>query len=255
MNAAVLPAALVLAGTRPGGDPLATAEGVAHKALIEVGGQPILTRVVAGLRDAGLPRIAVSADDPQVVALARALGCEVFPTAHGPSGSVALAFEQLGAPLLVTTSDHALLQGQWVRDFLTDLPAEADVALLLAPRAAVEAALPGTKRTWLRFADGDWSGCNLFLLAAGNARRAIDTWAGVEADRKRPWRIAFRLGPRVLVSYLLGRLSANGAIAAIGRRVGLGAAVVAARDGLAAVDVDKPSDLADVRRILAARKG
>ena len=43
-------------------------------------------------------------------------------------------------------------------------------------------------------ADGDFSGCNLFLLATTRAEAAIATWQAVEADRKRPWRIAARLG-------------------------------------------------------------
>ena len=46
------------------------------------------------------------------------------------------------------------------------------------------------RRTWLRFADGQWSGCNLFLLQSRRAQAAIATWSAVEADRKRPWRIA-----------------------------------------------------------------
>ena len=75
--AALLPAAIVLAGSRPGGDPFATAQGAAHKALIEVGGEPMLARVIAALAAAGVPRIAVAADHPEVVALARALGAEI----------------------------------------------------------------------------------------------------------------------------------------------------------------------------------
>jgi len=43
-------------------------------------------------------------------------------------------------------------------------------------------------------------------------------------------------------------------VARLGRRNGLNAAVVAARDGLAAVDVDRPGDLVQVRSILAARQ-
>src|SRR6185369_15359784 len=46
MNAAPTYTALVLAGTRPGGDPLADYAGVSHKALIEVGGVPMLLRVL-----------------------------------------------------------------------------------------------------------------------------------------------------------------------------------------------------------------
>ena len=41
--------ALVLAGTRPGGDPLAGYAGVSHKVLIDIGGTTMIERVVAGL--------------------------------------------------------------------------------------------------------------------------------------------------------------------------------------------------------------
>lgn len=248
------PAALILAGSRPGApDPVAEAEGTAHKSLVEIAGQPMLAHVVHALREAGIERIAVSASDDKVRDLALLLGCEVLATGTGPSASVAIGLDALGAPLIVTTSDHALLRGEWVRDFLNDTPQGSDVAILLARREAIEAAMPGSKRTYLRFADGQWSGCNLFLLASGNAGLAIETWKMVEADRKRPWRIAARLGLGMLLGYALGRLTLAAAIARLGKRIGVSASLVAARDGLAAVDVDKPSDLADARTIMTAR--
>jgi GTP:adenosylcobinamide-phosphate guanylyltransferase len=248
-------AALVLAGSRPGAaDPVALAENVAHKALVDIDGQPMLARVVAALRASGCDTIAVSGDHPLVVELAQALGCVVIAPGRGPSASVAAAFAQLGAPMLVTTADHALLQPEWVRDFVADMPIDADVAVLLASRSAVETALPGTRRTYLKLADGGWSGCNLFLLASPNAAAAIATWAAVEADRKRPWRIAARLGGGTLWRYALGRLTMAEAIARLGQRIGIRAAAIAARDGLAAVDVDKPGDLAQVRALLAGRR-
>lgn len=254
MNSIPKPAALILAGSRPGApDPVASAEGVAHKALVEICGKPMLAHVVDALRCADMGRIAVSANDPTVIKLAESLGCEVLPTGRGPSASVAIALETLGAPMLVTTSDHAMLKPEWVTDFLNDTPADADVAILLAKREAIEAAMPESRRTYLRFADGHWSGCNLFLLAKDKAGLAIDTWKMVEADRKRPWRIAAKLGLGMLFSYALGRLTLSDAIAKLGGRIGVQASLVAARNGLAAVDVDKPSDLVDARKILGAR--
>lgn len=247
--AAAMPAAVILAGSREEPDPLALAEGVTHKALIVLAGDPLLTRVARALRGAGIERIAVSASDPEVIALAEALDCIVLCPASGPSGSVGIALETLGAPLLVTTTDHALLRPQWIRDFLSDADPASDVSVLLARRADVEAALPGSRRTWLRFADGAWSGCNLFLLATPQAAGAVETWQQVEAERKRPWRIAARLGWSTLFSFALGRLALGEAIARLGRKVGIVAGIVAARDGLAAVDVDKPADLADVRKL------
>jgi len=248
------PAALILAGSRPGApDPVALSEGVAHKALAEAGGVSLLERVARALQGAGVTRIAVSADAPEVVALAGRLGLEVIAPAAGPAQSVALGLAALGAPLLVTTADHALLEQVWVRDFLADSPPGSDVAVLLARRELVEAAAPGSRRTWLRFADGQWSGCNLFLLASPRAEAALVLWRRVEAERKRPWRLAARIGFGTLAQYLLGRLGLGEAVARLGRRNGLVAAVVAARDGLAAVDVDRPGDLVQVRAILDRR--
>ena len=245
--------ALVLAGSRPGAeDPVAASEGIPHKVLAEVQGQTLLARVVQALAEAGAERIAVSANHPAVEAEARRLGVMLLPTARGPSESVALAFERFGAPLLVTTADHGLLEAGWVREMVDGTPAEADVSLMLARRDLVERAAPGSRRTWLSFADGQWSGCNLFLLATPAASHAIAAWKQVEADRKRPWRIARRLGIGTLWSYWRGKLALSEAIARLGRRLDVTASLVPASDGRAAVDVDKPEDLVLVRRLAAS---
>lgn len=243
--------ALILAGSRDEVDPVAAYAGVAHKALIELGGETMLARVAAAVRAAGCGEVAVSASDAAVEAEARRLGLTVLAAAAGPSASVGLGLERLGAPLLVATADHALLEAEWVRGFVAGVPAQADVAVLLARRDLVEAALPGTRRTYLRFADGDWSGCNLFLLRTPAAARAIGLWRLVEADRKRPWRIVRRFGVGMLVRYLLGRLTLARAVARLGELAEVRAAAVASRHGLAAVDVDKPADLDAVRRLVS----
>ena len=107
------------------------------------------------------------------------------------------------------------------------------------------------KRQYLRFADGEWSGCNLFLLGSPAANSALATWQRIEADRKRPWKFVSRLGPMTLLDYLFGRLTLAEGIARLGRRIGIDAALVAAEDGLAAVDVDKLADLVAVRGVLS----
>ena len=241
--------ALILAGSRPGAiDPVAASEGIAHKALAMVAGETALARVAAALRRAGATRIGLSASDAAVIELGNALGLETIATAPGPSESAGLGFAALGSPLVVTTADHALLRPEWVTALIHGTPGGADVSVMLAERALVEAAAE-TKRTWLRFADGDWSGCNLFFLATPDAAKAMGLWREVEADRKRPWRIVARLGPGLLIRYLLGRLTLADAIATLGRRAGVVAAVVASPDGRAAIDVDTPGDLALVRRL------
>lgn len=246
-----MPPVLILAGSRPGAaDPVAEAEGVPHKVLARVEGKTLLERVVTAAREFGASEVAVAANHPAVEDEARRLGATLLPAARGPSDSVALAFTRFGAPLLVTTADHALLEPGWLSALVAGTPDGADVALMLAHRDTVETAAPGTKRTWLSLADGGWSGCNLFYLATADAAAAIDTWRGVEANRKRPWKIAAGLGWGTLWDFLLGRLTMAAAIARIGQRIGITAALVPAPDGRAAIDVDKPADLALVRELV-----
>ena len=239
--------ALVLAGTRPGGDPMAAAAGVSHKALIEVAGRTMIERVVGAL--AGLPevdRIVVAIERPELVI---GLPVTALPTvAAGPAATVAAVLQREGTPLLVTTADNALLQTDWLREFLAACPADADVVAALARRDAVEAAAPHTRRTWLRFADGGFSGCNLFLLARPAAAGVIVFWQTLEMERKHPVRMMRRLGLRYALRYLRGRLTLAAAAERLGELSG-GARVafVALSDGRAAIDVDNPDDLILVR--------
>lgn len=250
--------ALVLAGTRPGGDPLAEYAGVSHKALIEVGGSTMIERVVAALSDSPeVARIVIAIDRPELLAdLPGLKACTkpltTMPTQEGPSATVAAALAREPTPLLVTTADHALLQAQWVHEFLAACPPEADVVAGLAPRAAVEAAAPGTRRTWLSFSDGDFSGCNLFLLARPEAAGAVALWREIERERKEPLRMMQRLGWSFALRYKMGQLSSAAAAARLGELSG-GArlALVSMRDGRAAIDVDKAADLDLVRQLVS----
>jgi len=242
--------ALVLAGSRGGAEPVADYAGVPHKALIRLEGRTLLARVVGALKAAGAARIAVVSSHAEVRVEAALLGVETLDEAGGPSLSVKAGVARLGTPLVITTADHALLQPAWVERFLADIPADVDVAALVAARAAVEAAAPGTKRTWLKLADGHWSGCNVFYLANDRAPAIVDLWRRVEAERKRPWKMARILGPGMLLRYVTGQLALKDAAARLGELAGVRAAIVETPYGLASVDVDKPADLDLVRKIV-----
>ena len=222
---------------------------MSHKSLIELRGVTLMARVLAALKRAGITRIGVSTNEPAVCD-AVAGEARALAAADGPSQSVRLGAEALGTPLLVTTSDHALLQAEWVRQFLDDAPPDSDIAILLAPESLVRAAAPTTRRTYLKFADGRYSGCNLFLLRNDRALLALDFWRRVEALRKQPWRIALLIGPGFLISYLSGRLTLAQTVARLGRKAGVNAVAVVSKFGLAAVDVDKPSDLDLVKTLV-----
>jgi GTP:adenosylcobinamide-phosphate guanylyltransferase len=253
VNGAAL-TAFVLAGERAEGDPMARAAGVALKAMLPVAGRPMLTRVTDALRETPMiARIVVSIPRP---ALAEELGIEAIMTEASPSLSVVAAIDRLPGPLLVTTADHALLTSEIVQRFvdLATTGNDADLVVGVVERATVERLVPGTRRTYWRFTDGAYSGANLFLLRTPRARAAVAFWRRVETQRKRPWQIARAFGPKLLLGYLFGRFSLEAAMAQASDRLGCRVRAVALPFAEAAIDVDKPADLALVESLLLHRQ-
>ena len=256
MTSAPAMTALVLAGSRAGGDPLAVHAGVSHKALIDIGGQTMLQRVLAALDAAPeVARIVIVIEKPEIVATLTGIAKPVtaMTPASGPSASVAAALAEQGTPMFVTTADHPLLDARWVAEFIAGVPADADAAVALAHRSAVNRAAPESQRTWLRFADGDYSGCNLFLFRRPAAQGLVQLWQQLEVDRKRPVAMLKRLGFSYALRYRLGRLSLDEAMARLGELSGTRVAAVSLTDGRAAIDVDKPADLELARRLVQRR--
>lgn len=253
--------ALILAGSRGPDDPLALATGTEHKAFIEIGGRPMLARVVEALSQVpAVGRITIAIERPELVEAAASLArwreegrLSVMRAAGSPAATVVRALEQVeGAPpLLVTTADHALLTPRMVRHFLDHAPAEADVAAGIATDHTIQAAYPGTRRTYLRFRDIAFSGCNLFLFRSARARHVADLWRQVERHRKQPWRMVAMLGIGNLTQFLLGRLTLQDALARMSSKTDARLAAVDMPFAEAAIDVDKPADLELVRAIVA----
>ncbi|OYQ33695.1 hypothetical protein CHU95_15195 [Niveispirillum lacus] len=249
---------LVLAGSRGPDDPVARLRGVSHKAFAPIAGVPMLVRVVRALIAApGIGMIHIAIERPELVEQHPELGLllaggriALLPAEGSPSRTVAAALDLLGTPLFVTTADHALLRPEWVDYFLTHLPENSDVCVGLARDSVVQAAVPDTKRTWLRFADGSFSGCNMFAFRTPAARAVAQTWRQVEAQRKSPLRMIRLLGPLSILRFLLGRLTLTAALDRLGRITGARAGVVEMPYGLAAVDVDKAADIDLAERLL-----
>lgn len=257
--------ALVLAGRRGGEDGLARAAGVSHKCLIPVGGRPMLARVLTALaacRTIGL--IGVSIDVPAVAEAVMATLPEevsarvrIIASAETLSLSVAAAIEDLDQPppLLVTTGDHPLLTPELVELFTAEAALSgADLAVGMAPASSVLAAYPNARRTWLRFRDERYTGCNLFAFLTGESRQVLDFWRRIESERKKPLRIVRAFGVVSLAAYLGGRLTLAAALKRASRRLGAEVRAVVLQQPEAAVDVDKEEDLALVEQILVDRR-
>ncbi len=252
--------AILLAGQRPGRDPLAAAFGLETKALVPIAGRPMIAFVVdALLATPRIGRIVVLAQDPAAVLAAAGLDdprLVPIPSGAGIAASIAAVAGGDAAPwpVLVCTADHPLLTAAMI-DAVIDGAGDADVAVGVVGRRVLRAAYPDNKRTWLRFADDGWTGANLFALARPPAALGLAAWSGVERDRKKAWALIRHFGLGLALRAVTRTITLGGAMRRAAHALGFTARPVALPFAEAAIDVDKLSDHALAERILLARGG
>lgn len=254
--------AILLAGSRPVPDPLAVAAGVAVKPLAPVAGDPMINYPArALLAHPAVGRLVVLTQAPELFAADPATAWLAehpkvrFERSGGGIASSLLALMEradLPFPLLITTADHVLLDGAML-DQMVPEAAGADIAVAMVERRTLLARYPDSRRTWLKFRDGWWSGANIFWFGSSRARSVVALWQEVEQDRKKGWKILSAFGPLALLGAVLRISTLRGGIARVGRRFGLTARLVAMDKAEACIDADKPEDVVLIEQILAKR--
>jgi GTP:adenosylcobinamide-phosphate guanylyltransferase len=254
--------AVVLAGDRKPGDPVAEAAGVSCKALTPVGGRPMVLRVLDALEAAqevgpvvlcGPPRAAISRE---VELRARIDSGRVrwVESKATPSSSTYEVLKSLPqeTPVLVTTADHALLSGRMVDYFCSQARSSGgDVVVGLASHQSVTEAYPHTRRTAIRLRDDAYCSCNLFAFLTPRSRDVAHFWRRVESQRKKSLRVISAFGWLAVLSYFLRRPSLQEGLKRVSRRLGLRAGGIVMPFPEAAVDVDTISDWELVESIVA----
>ena len=248
--------AILLAGSRPGGDPFAARYGVEMKALIPIAGEPMVLRPLRALlasKKVEAVRILTQEPDRLAPALPDKPGWSVEPS----EGTIAATLEAICTaegtrwPLLVTTADHALLDAAMIDQFCSESEG-ADLAIGVVTKSALQKRLPQSRRTWIGLKRGKYTGANLFAFGSAKALKAVALWREVEQDRKKGWRLLLALGWPGLLGLLRLR-TLDQTMEAMGRRLGLSLRAVRLDDPLAAVDVDKPQDYDLVTAIVERR--
>jgi GTP:adenosylcobinamide-phosphate guanylyltransferase len=249
--------AIVLAGERPGVDPLAAHFGGTLKALVPVGGESMVRKPVrALLASPAVDRLVVLSQEAAPIrkALADFERVEVAVSGATIADTIITLCKNPATqwPMLVTTADHALLDAGMVAEFAARAEG-ADVAVGVVQKTRLEARLPGVSRTWLSFRGEAVTGANLFWLGSPRVERAVELWRSVEQDRKKAWRVIALLGPIWLTMAAIRLAGLDDLAARLSVRLGLKVRIVRLTNPLAGVDVDSVADHALAEAILEGR--
>lgn len=261
---------ILLAGDRIS-DELAKSSPRDRKALLTVGGQPMILHILNTLvSTTRVGSITIVGNRVQEIENYPLVGEWCSSRGHpdrinfvegekSPATSVVAILKALSLPfpVLVTTADSPLLTIETLDAFCDQALSldGADVAVGLANEQDIRVAFPSSRRTFIRLGGQGYSGCNLFALMSGESSRAAEIWCDVERKRKRPWQLVSYFGMTTLFKALLGRLDLDSAFSAVSRFMKLNVKAVVLRDPEAAMDVDRLEHIAIVDDVLLKRKG
>lgn len=245
MSAPTPVVAVVLAGG-DAEDRLAAAVGAPSKALVPLRDAPMGAYVATALRASGAVSdlVWVGKTDPHVRRL-------VDVTVDGGRRMVDSLALGLGAALaaapgqrlLVVTADIPWWDAVGVLDFVASAPADADLLYPVVREADALARFPDQRRTFVKLADGRFTGGNAALLSPAAVPALLPVIDTFYAARKRPLALAALVGPTTLWSLVTGRATLASLEQRVSRILGLRARVLVSPDAAIAADVDHPDHL------------
>jgi GTP:adenosylcobinamide-phosphate guanylyltransferase len=245
--------AIILAGA-PNSGPLREISPAQYEAEIPIAGKPMLDYVMAALQH-------VPAIERIVVVGAAALSPElrgepVTVTSPGQSlvdsltnGLNVIPGDQ---PVLVATSDIPLLTREAVEDFLERCrKLDADIYYSCVPKELNEAKYPGVRRTYVKLAEGTFTGGNLALIRPRAVRQSQGLLQKAASLRKKPWQLCKMLGWNYLIKLVAGRLSIPEIEGRVSGMLQLKVVGIVSPYPEVGIDVDKPSDLKLAAKVLS----
>jgi CTP:molybdopterin cytidylyltransferase MocA len=257
--------ALVLAATRGNRDPLAEKGGVSHKAFISLHGVPMLRRVVAAVAESGrVNRILIAIEDWAVD--------EAREILAGVSGQDTIVFmpsqESIGAsvsavgdaytdalPLIITTGDNGLHTHEIVKSFCDQLDhADGDGALGLTNAKYVMEKYPDGARAFHRFADGEFSSCNLYAILTEKGLEGARVFNGGGQFGKKPKRLIGAFGLFAFLVYKSRLTGVERFLGFLSRAIGVKAVPIFLPFAEGPIDIDRMNDWDLAEKILAERE-
>lgn len=247
--------ALVLAGSGKANDPLTEYAGVRNKAFIPIKGRPLITFILDAL--AATPEI------DQVIVAGPAADLETLrqegynflivneedTILKNVAGAIKHA--KPNRLCLVITGDIPLLSKAALEEFLNlCAPYDGDLYYPVLSEETCQKSYPDTKRTYVALKEGPVTGGNIGLINPAWFMRKKDSLELFISYRKKPLKLLRILPLSLVLKYFLKQLSLADLEKHLSRLLEMKAHAIPLQCAEIGLDVDKISDLEQVRKLL-----
>jgi CTP:molybdopterin cytidylyltransferase MocA len=254
--------AIVTAGGIPRPDePLYPLTQGQSKALLPIGGKPMVQWVLDALNGSALVRrVVVVGLAPGEGALHSDKELSYLPSAGSLIGNVEAGAKHLldldpGAhKALIVSSDIPCMTSEMVDWMVTTcLASDHEVYYGLISEAVMERRFPGSKRSYFRLKEGRFCGTDMIVLSTGLVGRYHPAWNDIVGARKNILRQASFVGFDTLLLMLLRQMTIPEAERRAVTKMGIKGRILLSPYAEIGMDVDKPRQYNLVKRDLEAR--
>ncbi len=229
-------------------DPLYKQTGVEKKALTPLAGQAMINWVIEALVESGLiNHIVIVGLQPVEVDFNYPL-LHFVASRDGLLDNVLAGLDKVreinptAKKILLCSSDIPLITPEIVAGFVAECGShnEADVYYAIVEEKTMEARFPGSKRTFVPFKGGRYSGGDAFLVDVAAAKGNVELFRSLTGSRKNYLAQAQMLGLGFIIRFLLRLMTVDEAAERARQRMNLNARVVVTRFAELGMDLDKP---------------
>lgn len=245
---------VVLAGARNDGK-LKDYTSEKHEALIKIKNRPMIDYVIEAVQNAqktdriivvGPSKDLVAYNDSDVILL----------EAHGSfldNIRKGLTKTGSGEYVLIVTSDIPLITSDVIDEFISSCsPKEADIFYPIIPREKNNSSFPEIERTYVRLSEGTYTGGNIVIINSEVFQKALPILEKIISLRKKPFKLIRLLGIKFIFKYIIGFLSITDVEERASEIIGYKGLSKIVEHPEVGFDVDKPSDLQQIRKMMKA---
>ncbi len=244
--------ALVLAGS-PNDGMLKECSDVSFEALITIGKRTMVEYVVEALMHSKNIEKILVVGPGELTKIFSPLGIEVIPPQDTLIRNITSGLKHLASTkhVLVITSDIPLITAEAIDEFIrTCFLHEADLYFPVISQEDVCRKFPGVQRTYVKLKEGTFTGGNIFLVDPKVVPKCVKVGERLIKARKNPLKLCKIVGLGFLFEYLSHRLSLAEAEKKVSKLLDIKGKAIICSYPEVGVDVDKPSDLMMVSKLL-----
>ncbi|MFC1716655.1 NTP transferase domain-containing protein [Candidatus Poribacteria bacterium] len=228
---------------------------VDNKAMIDIDGKAMIQHVIDALNESQYVKniYLVVPEDFEAASFDSKKPLSTIPSGDTAVESLLNAIHGSGEAekVIITTCDNPLFRGFMLDEFIQRcLTTNADFCYSVGRESVISASYPEVKRTYVQAKDDGYTGANVYFVDKKDFSVDEEMLVKIDSYRKTPWRYVRLIGKRTLVKFALKRITLEDVEKRASEIIGCKFRLIPMPFPVCGIDVDKPSDLVLVRKLM-----